>query len=257
MPAQRFRLSAAPSFTPSPPSYDDDRGQAEEGDKITKGTRSLSRYVSPTPLQLNRVAAAAAAPDDARKEAPAAAAAVLSARQRQRRVFDLLRRTVRVDPLRAREAAQLAQAMRARVANVACAAAVPALVTLAAFAAHTLWAGRPLSPAQAFVTVAIFNVARFPLGILPLASKNVSEAFIACARIQAPPPTHPTPAQRGLREGRGGRRRGTSPAPPPLLRDMRARKEMSAPTAAVARPRARAGPCARRAKGRAGFGPAP
>ena len=97
----------------------------------------------------------------------------------------------RVAAVRAREAAQLAQAMRARVANVACAAAVPTLVTLSAFAAHTLWAGRPLSPAQAFVTVAIFNVARFPLGILPLASKNVSEAFVACARIQAPTPPPP------------------------------------------------------------------
>jgi ATP-binding cassette, subfamily C (CFTR/MRP), member 1 len=91
----------------------------------------------------------------------------------------------RVAAVRAREVAQLAAAMRARVANAAAAASVPTLVTLAAFTAHTLLSRRPLTAAQAFVTVAIFNVARFPLSILPLASKNVSEAIVACSRIQA------------------------------------------------------------------------
>jgi ABC-type multidrug transport system fused ATPase/permease subunit len=91
----------------------------------------------------------------------------------------------RIASIRAREVAQLARAMHAGVANMAATYGLPVLVTLAAFAAHALGSGSPLTPSQAFVTIAIFNVARFPLSILHVSARNVSEAFVACARIQA------------------------------------------------------------------------
>ena len=85
--------------------------------------------------------------------------------------------------IRAREAAQLRAAARAPALNTAVSLAAPVLVTLATFAAHTAWLRRELTPAQALVTVAIFNVARFALGAVPLATKNISEALVACRRI--------------------------------------------------------------------------
>ena len=85
--------------------------------------------------------------------------------------------------IRAREAAQLRAAARAPALNTAVSLAAPVLVTLATFAAHTAWLRRELTPAQALVTVAIFNVARFALGAVPLATKNISEALVACRRM--------------------------------------------------------------------------
>ena len=91
----------------------------------------------------------------------------------------------RAAAVRAREVGHLAAAMRARVANGVLAYVAPLAVTLAAFAAHTLLLARPLSPAQAFVTVAVFNVARMALSGIPMATKNLSEALVSCRRIQA------------------------------------------------------------------------
>jgi ATP-binding cassette subfamily C (CFTR/MRP) protein 5 len=91
----------------------------------------------------------------------------------------------KVANIRRREIAALRQAAFIRAANSVVAFSVPVLVTLATFATYTLWTGDPLKPAAAFVCIALFNVARFPLGIMPLATKQISEAYVACQRLQS------------------------------------------------------------------------
>ena len=122
----------------------------------------------------------------------------------------------RLAEIRGREVGELAAAMRARVANTALASSIPVLVTLATFSAHAALSPEPLTASQVasaaltfcreprtrsknharlrarrrknpqvFVTVALFNIARYPLTILPAATRNLSEALVACSRIQA------------------------------------------------------------------------
>lgn len=85
--------------------------------------------------------------------------------------------------MRKREIANLTRAALIRTVNTVVAFSVPVLVTLAAFSAYVFWTNAPLDPGQMFVAISLFNVARFPLGILPLATKNVSEALVAAGRI--------------------------------------------------------------------------
>ncbi len=91
----------------------------------------------------------------------------------------------KVARLRASELRGLRSAALLRVVNNVAGFMVPVFVTLATFATYTLATGEALEPTNAFVTLALFNVARFPLGILPMAVKMVSEARVAAARLQA------------------------------------------------------------------------
>jgi ABC-type multidrug transport system fused ATPase/permease subunit len=91
----------------------------------------------------------------------------------------------RISAIRAREMAQLRRGMYVRCVNSIVAYSVPVLVTLSTFAAHTLITKQYLTATEAFVTIALFNVARFPLSVVPVATKNVSEALVACTRISA------------------------------------------------------------------------
>ena len=91
----------------------------------------------------------------------------------------------KVARIRTWELRGLRRAALLRVANNTAGFLVPVLVTLVTFAAYTLATGEALEPTNAFVTLALFNVARFPLGILPQAVKLVSEARVAAARMQA------------------------------------------------------------------------
>jgi ABC-type multidrug transport system fused ATPase/permease subunit len=90
----------------------------------------------------------------------------------------------KVAGIRAKEVGVLRRAAVIRVVNSVAAFSLPVLVTLATFATNALM-GNPLRPAAAFVVLALFNVARFPLSVLPQATRCVSEASVACKRIQA------------------------------------------------------------------------
>ena len=87
--------------------------------------------------------------------------------------------------IRSREIAAMTRAALLRVLNSVIAFSVPVLVTLATFAAYEFWEAKPMTASAAFVAVSLFNVARFPLNIIPLATKNLSEAVVASRRLQA------------------------------------------------------------------------
>jgi ABC-type multidrug transport system fused ATPase/permease subunit len=91
----------------------------------------------------------------------------------------------KVANIRRREIAALRSAAFIRAFNTVLVFSVPVLVTLATFATYTLWTGRTLDPTTAFVCVALFNVARFPLTSLPRSTKHISEGLVACQRMQS------------------------------------------------------------------------
>jgi ATP-binding cassette subfamily C (CFTR/MRP) protein 12 len=90
----------------------------------------------------------------------------------------------KVSAIRVRELRMLGKAAVVRVVNTVAAFSLPVLVTLATFVTNALL-GNSLSSAQAFVVLALFNVVRFPLGVLPQATRNLSEALVAAQRVQA------------------------------------------------------------------------
>ena len=89
----------------------------------------------------------------------------------------------KVAGIRDREVSFLRRAAVVRTINTVAAFSLPVIVTLATFAVNAL-IGNSLDPAAAFVCLALFNVARFPLGVLPQSTRCVSEAVVACKRIQ-------------------------------------------------------------------------
>ena len=152
----------------------------------------------------------------------------------------------RVAEVRAREVRLLTTAALVRTLNTVVAFSVPVLVTLATFAAYVFWTGRPLDAGAAYVAVSLFNVARFPLSILPLATKNVSEALVAARRIAAflalpevspddlprEAPCRPGEGAAAAAEGRGaGAEGGAATRPPPAADgcdEQRVRAELAA-----------------------------
>lgn len=86
--------------------------------------------------------------------------------------------------IREKEVGMLRSSAVVRVINTVAAFSIPVLVTLATFAANAAM-GNNLEPQAAFVVVALFNVARFPLGVLPQSTRCLSEAIVAAKRIQA------------------------------------------------------------------------
>jgi ABC-type multidrug transport system fused ATPase/permease subunit len=62
---------------------------------------------------------------------------------------------------------------------------MPFLVFSAAFGVHLLATGEALTAAQAFPTIALFNVARFCLAVIPIATRSVSESRESVKRMEA------------------------------------------------------------------------
>ena len=56
------------------------------------------------------------------------------------------------------------------------------LVSLSSFAAYTLM-GEELTPAKAFTSLALFNILRFPMAVLPSIISQCVEAFVSVGRI--------------------------------------------------------------------------
>ena len=91
----------------------------------------------------------------------------------------------RIAAVRAREVARLRDAALVRGASGLLAFAVPALVLLAVFSTNALTQTVPLRPSTAFVVIALFNLARFPLGVFPQAQRTTEEGRVALQRMQA------------------------------------------------------------------------
>lgn len=90
----------------------------------------------------------------------------------------------RVSEVRAQELAQLTTAAVVRAANFVITFATPVMVTLATLATHALVTGEAMAASDAFTVISLFNVARFPLGVVAIASRNLSEALVGLSRIQ-------------------------------------------------------------------------
>ena len=87
--------------------------------------------------------------------------------------------------IRTREIGHLRSAALLRAVNTTAAISVTVLVLLAVFATFSLSdTNSSLRPDVAFTVVALFNIARFPLGVLPQATRCFSEAKVACQRIR-------------------------------------------------------------------------
>ncbi len=60
--------------------------------------------------------------------------------------------------------------------------AVPVLVSLSSFTAYTLLGGQ-LTPGKAFTSLALFNILRFPMAVLPSVISQCVEAFVSVNRV--------------------------------------------------------------------------
>ena len=91
----------------------------------------------------------------------------------------------RIAEVRKREVARLRNAAIVRGASTLLAFAVPVLVLLAVFATSALTQTTPLRASTAFVVIALFQLARFPLGVYPQAQRTTEEGRVAIQRMQA------------------------------------------------------------------------
>jgi len=89
----------------------------------------------------------------------------------------------KVADVRRRELVQIRLTTYVKAINTAFVGLVPLLTTFVAFFVHTIILGEELTPQQAFSTLALFNVARFPLAVLPLSVRFGSEVFVSLRRI--------------------------------------------------------------------------
>jgi len=92
--------------------------------------------------------------------------------------------SAKVNAVRGQELTNLKRGAKVRATNQSISFTTPTLVVACAFAFHTLVLGEPLLAAEAFTTVALLNAARFPLSILPQATRCLSEAMVACRRLE-------------------------------------------------------------------------
>lgn len=90
----------------------------------------------------------------------------------------------RLAAVRAREVSRLRDAALVRGASGLLAFAVPTLVLLSILSTAALTQQAPLRASTAFVVLALFQLARFPLGVFPQAQRTVEEGRVAAKRIQ-------------------------------------------------------------------------
>ena len=91
----------------------------------------------------------------------------------------------KIAAIRGSEVAMLRAASSIRAVNTTAAVSLTALVLLAVFAAFSLaYPASALSVEVAFTILALFNVARFPLSVLPQAARCFVEGRVACSRME-------------------------------------------------------------------------
>ena len=90
----------------------------------------------------------------------------------------------KVQRVRSDELVKVRQSAYTKALNAAVGQAVPALCSSVTFLVHTLALEGELGVAQVFSLLAIFNVSRFPLTVLPVAVRFCAEFFVAARRVQ-------------------------------------------------------------------------
>mmetsp|Transcript_31 Transcript_31/g.111 ORF Transcript_31/g.111 Transcript_31/m.111 type:complete len:1480 (+) Transcript_31:320-4759(+) len=89
----------------------------------------------------------------------------------------------KVAKVRAAELVKIRQTTYVKAVNGAFSQIVPLVTSFASFLVHTVVLGETLTASQAFATLSLFNVSRFPLSVLPISVRFVAEASIALRRI--------------------------------------------------------------------------
>lgn len=91
---------------------------------------------------------------------------------------------LRIQHMRDQELAQLKRYAILNQATTILWGAVPLLVALASFATYTTVMDKELTAAKAFTSLALFNVLRFPMSMLPMVINNLIEATVSLKRIR-------------------------------------------------------------------------
>jgi ATP-binding cassette subfamily C (CFTR/MRP) protein 12 len=90
----------------------------------------------------------------------------------------------KVDRVREEEVHHLKRAAYIKTTNEVITFSMPFLVALCTFATYYWATGKTLTSSQAFPALALFNVARFPLAILPIGARSVAEAVVGVRRLE-------------------------------------------------------------------------
>jgi len=90
----------------------------------------------------------------------------------------------KIAEVRAREMCKIRRTAYVKAANTAYTQILPIITSLVSFIFHTLVFGNELTAAQAFATLAIFNVSRFPLSVFPLGVRFGTEMFVSFRRLE-------------------------------------------------------------------------
>ncbi|MES1913923.1 MAG: hypothetical protein MHM6MM_006066, partial [Cercozoa sp. M6MM] len=88
----------------------------------------------------------------------------------------------RIEGVRDEELVQLRKYVFLKVVSSLFWTATPTVVSLTAFAAYT-WFGHELTAAKAFTALALFNIIRFPLSVLPIIVGQLVEAAVSLRRV--------------------------------------------------------------------------
>lgn len=88
----------------------------------------------------------------------------------------------KIEKNRAKELQLLREYRQFRILSEMMWSAVPVLVSLSSFAAYTLLGGT-LTPSKAFTSLALFNILRFPMAVLPSVISQCVEAFVSVDRV--------------------------------------------------------------------------
>ena len=91
--------------------------------------------------------------------------------------------TDKVRRVRHREIAAIKMTAYVKAINIAYAGVLPVFTSLCTFAFHVFVMDQELTAQQAYAVVGLFNVARFPLSVIPNAVRNAAEALVSFKRF--------------------------------------------------------------------------
>ncbi|GBG28953.1 ABC transporter ATP-binding protein/permease VMR1 [Hondaea fermentalgiana] len=89
----------------------------------------------------------------------------------------------KVARVRAAELVKIRHTTYVKAVNAALSQVIPLVTSFASFLVHTAILGETLTASQAFATLSLFNVSRFPLSVLPLSVRFTAEAAVGLQRI--------------------------------------------------------------------------
>jgi len=92
--------------------------------------------------------------------------------------------TRNLESVRYSEIQKLRKTAYVKALNTALSQVIPIAASLVTFTVHTVGLGNTLTAGQAFSTLALFNVSKFPLAVMPLSVRLLSEMIVAFKRIE-------------------------------------------------------------------------